>query len=448
MSEVIAAISTAQGAGGIAIVRLSGDETQSVLEKVFRPAGRKIVIDHMMTYGHAVDREGAVIDEVMAVLFKAPRSYTREDVAEIHCHGGSIQAERILIACISAGARLAQPGEFTLRAFRNGRIDLSQAEAIMRVISASSKRAAQLSQQQLSGALSKKIIHLQDRLLDMTASVEATVDYPEDDLEEQTARRILLGIDELEEELCALLSSSRYARHITNGVRICIAGAPNAGKSSLLNALIGKDRAIVTEVEGTTRDVLTESMVIDGMPLLISDTAGLRVSGDRIERIGVELAQKEIENSDVVLLVWDMGKPLLERDREVLRAGKPVIFVKNKADAGSAPTPDEIPGDIPAIEISALTGDGVEELKRLIASTVRGSDALLDINLTEQRHADAVEEALVYLRGSREAIQAGMPLDIAALDLKNAWSALGTITGVSAPDELITRIFSNFCLGK
>ena len=182
--------------------------------------------------------------------------------------------------------------------------------------------------------------------------------------------------------------------------------------------------------------------------MLISDTAGLRVSGDRIERIGVELAQKEIENSDVVLLVWDMGKPLLERDREVLRAGKPVIFVKNKADAGSAPTPDEIPGDIPAIEISALTGDGVEELKRLIASTVRGSDALLDINLTEQRHADAVEEALVYLRGSREAIQAGMPLDIAALDLKNAWSALGTITGVSAPDELITRIFSNFCLGK
>ncbi|MBQ4638876.1 MAG: 50S ribosome-binding GTPase, partial [Clostridia bacterium] len=227
-----------------------------------------------------------------------------------------------------------------------------------------------------------------------------------------------------------------------------IAGAPNAGKSSQLNALIGKDRAIVTEVAGTTRDVLTESMVIDGMPLLISDTAGLRVSGDRIERIGVELAQKEIENSDVVLLVWDMGKPLLERDREVLRAGKPVIFVKNKADAGSAPTPDEIPGDIPAIEISALTGDGVEELKRLIASTVRGSDALLDINLTEQRHADAVEEALVYLRGSREAIQAGMPLDIAALDLKNAWSALGTITGVSAPDELITRIFSNFCLGK
>jgi tRNA modification GTPase len=453
-SDTIAAIATSLGSGGIAIVRVSGDLAGDIAGRVFRPFKSLNKLQHrMMTYGHVIDSKGNAIDEVMAVFFRGPNSYTTQDVLEIHCHGGSEMARQALSCCMAAGARLAEPGEFTKRAFLNGRIDLSQAEAVMRIISAKSEKAARLSQKQLGGALSRKITQLQSDLLDIMAGIEAAADYPEEDIEDQAARQTFERISFLDIALGDLLNSADYAKKLREGIRICIAGKPNAGKSSLMNALLGESRAIVTDIAGTTRDILTEPLNINGIPATICDTAGLRSDGetgsDVIERMGIERARAEIEGSDIVLLVWDMGEPFTDEDRRILALQKPIILVKNKSDLYSGDVALEFANDkTPSVTISALTQQGIGELKNMVASMFDESDSLGDASLTEERHVEAVNSARKSLALALEALESGMPVDVCAIDLRDAWHHLGLITGKTADDELISRIFESFCLGK
>ena len=453
-TDTIAAISTPIGSGGIAIVRVSGSLAKDIAGRIFMPFGKspEPLRHRMMTFGHVVDQNGMQIDEALAVIFTAPNSYTKEDMLEIHCHGGSEMARQTLAACLSAGARMAEPGEFTMRAFLSGRIDLSQAEAVMRVISAKSGKAAAVSQKQLSGALSKKVIALQDELLDILAAIEAAADYPEDDIGDETAILTSRKIASLISQLDEMLNSAKYARALSDGIRICIAGKPNAGKSSLMNALLGENRAIVTDIAGTTRDVLTEPLNIHGIPTTLCDTAGLRTDGDVIERIGIERAREEIDACDIVLLVWDVGEELSDEDWRIIALNspeKPVILVKNKADLlGGRDAPAPTGCEIPSITISALHQQGIEDLKTAISQIFQGSDSLGAVNLTEERHVEAVSAAKTSLGLALDAIEGGMPVDICAIDLQDAWRHLGLITGKAVTEELISRIFEKFCLGK
>ncbi|MGI5900188.1 MAG: tRNA uridine-5-carboxymethylaminomethyl(34) synthesis GTPase MnmE [Christensenellales bacterium] len=454
ISDTIAAIATSLGRGGIAIVRVSGDLAGEIAGKVFRPFKSPKRLKHrIMTYGHAIAPDESPIDEGLAVFFRGPNSYTTQDVLEIHCHGGSEMARQVLSSCMAAGARLAEPGEFTKRAFLNGRIDLSQAEAVMRIISAKSEKAARLSQKQLDGALSKEITSLQSDLLDIMAGIEAAADYPEEDVDDMTLRQTFDRILSIYAALDRLLKSADYAKKLRDGIRICIAGKPNAGKSSLMNALLGENRAIVTDIAGTTRDILTEPLNINGIPATICDTAGLRAGaeteGDVIERIGIERARAEIQSADIVLLVWDMGEEFTDEDRRIIDLDKPMILVKNKTDLfgeGEAFIPSDV--EIPSVTVSALTLQGIDELKQMLSSMFEESDSLGDASLTEERHVASVKSARKALGLALAAIEAGMPVDVCAIDLRDAWHHLGLITGKTADDELISRIFESFCLGK
>lgn len=450
MNDTIAAIATAPGQGGIAVVRVSGDGAREIAKRVFRrgKGGKGVLKPRYLTYGHVVDAAGAVIDEAMAALFCAPHSYTGQDVLELQCHGGSVQAQRVLQAVLDAGARPAQPGAFTKLAFLNGRIDLSQAEAVMQIVGAQSQRAAQLSQNQLDGALSRAVRQMADTLLDLMAAIGAAADYPEDDVDDTAVRQARAVIGEVMQRLSALLATAKAGMRYQQGVRVVIAGRPNAGKSSLLNALLGENRAIVTEVAGTTRDVLSEPLNLDGVPLTLCDTAGLRVSGDQIERIGVQRAMQQLEMADLVLLVRDLTAPVTQEDRDVLACGKPLILVHNKLDlAPDAQEPQQTP-EVPSVAISARTGQGIDALKAQMLARITGDSALCDVNLTQQRHADAVRDAYDALAAAAGGLDQGMPLDVILVDVQAAWRALGQITGETADDALITRIFSAFCLGK
>ena len=454
-TDTIAAISTPIGNGGIAIVRVSGSLAKDIARRVFVPANQKsAALKHrMMTFGHVIATDGEPIDEAMAVIFLAPNSYTKEGVLELHCHGGSETARLTLSACLDAGARLAEPGEFTKRAFLSGRIDLTQAEAVMRVISSKSQKAATVSQKQLGGALAKAVIALQDELLDIVAGIEAAADYPEEDIADETARLTAQKTSCLISRLDEMLSSAKYARALSDGIRVCIAGKPNAGKSSLMNALLGENRAIVTDIAGTTRDVLTEPLNIGGIPATICDTAGLRTEGDVIERIGIERARAEIDLCDIVLLVLDIGSELSDEDLRIIALNspeKPVILVKNKIDLLAEGDEPAFPccENMQSVTISALKMQGIDDLRAIILRIFESSESIGDVNLTEQRHVEAVSAARISLSLALEAIDNGLPVDVCAIDLRDAWQHLGLITGKTVNEELITRIFEKFCLGK
>ena len=442
--DTIAAISTPIGEGGIGIVRLSGPDALAIARKVFdRPLSNRRLV-----YGHITDPEtGEVVDEVLVAYMEAPHTYTREDIVEINCHGGPLPLQRILGLALRYGARMANPGEFTLRAFLNGRIDLAQAESVLDVVRAKTAASLRVAVQGLGGKLSQSLMEVRSQLMGVLAYLTARIDFPEDEVEGQEVIPTLEGARQMLKEL---ISSAEAGVVYRQGVRTAIVGRTNVGKSSLLNCLLRQSRAIVTPVPGTTRDTLEEVVNLKGVPFVLVDTAGIVQSKDMVEVLGVERSRRAIEQADFVLLVIDTSEPLKDPDREIigLLAGKEVVVVANKSDLPGQADLDSLPWL--KVSTSALTGDGLEELEdRMVDCVLRGkvftSDALL---VSNPRHKSALERAQSLLEQALSSIEAQMPDDFVTIDLTAALNALGEITGETVTEELLETIFSNFCIGK
>ncbi len=438
--DTIAALATAQGEGGIAIVRISGDKAEGCLQALFRPTCAWE--SHRMYYGHIAEGD-RVLDECMAVLFRSPRSYTREDVAEIHLHGGSFVAGSVLKALYALGVRPAAAGEFTRRAFLNGRIDLSRAEAVMALISAEGDRAARAAVRQLSGGVSGFVQEAQEKLLQLLSGVAAAIDYPEEITFEEAAGEMTQGALKLAQEL-ENACDERGARIARQGLEVVLCGRPNVGKSSLLNALSREELAIVTDIPGTTRDVLRSEMYLKGLKVRFVDTAGLRENTDVIETIGVEKARKAVAGADVALVVLDASHPLTAEDEKLLRdtENMPRIVVLNKGDLPGVLKTNQFPN---AVLVSAAERTGIMELEEKIAAFGAGAG---EGQLTQERHMSLAREAAAALRRAAEACELGEAVDVAAVELHEALHALGRITGEQVDEKLLDDVFSRFCVGK
>ncbi len=455
-ADTIAAITTPLGESGIGAIRISGPDAYAVGDKIFKSKSAvplKERRDRSIQYGTIVDENGTCIDEVLALIMKGPHSYTAEDVLEIQCHGGREALESILQLILRSGARMANPGEFTERAFVNGRIDLAQAEAVMDVIQAKSRAGLTSAVSQLEGRLSKVINKTRKELTELVTRLEVMIDYPEEDLEDIAVPDVSGALQEMQEKLQHMLEESQNGRMIRDGVMAAIAGTPNAGKSSLLNRLLQEERAIVTDVPGTTRDVLEEWITLRGVPVCLVDTAGIRETDDTVEKIGVSRARRYLDRADIILAVIDGSRPLTDEDKDILQsaADKNVIIVLNKTDLPSVMTSQDLSTyGFPICPISASTGDGLEELKdRLLQEVLKGGftdgpSALL----TNTRHIELVRQSAEALERARQSLQDGMPLDCAVIDIRQAWDTLGSITGDTVHDDIVEEIFSRFCLGK
>lgn len=447
-SDTIAAQATASGEGGIAIVRVSGQDCEGILSRVFRAKNGKPLQNRVLTFGHVLDGD-TVIDEAMAVMFRAPYSYTREDVAEIHCHGSDALVRRILLLLLGAGARMANPGEFTCRAFLNGRIDLSQAEAVMRMIRAGSDRAMTSAIRQMEGGVSAFVRAAREEIIGLLAEIAAAIDFPDEIEETQTAQEIHARCASIEKKL-RTSCDPRAGRIEDEGLRVVLCGRPNAGKSSLLNALIGGERAIVTDIPGTTRDTLTESMQIDGLKVCLTDTAGLRETGDMVERIGVERARKALGEADVRVLVLDSSCAITQEDRESLCELEPQIVVLSKGDLASVVTGEDVAREFPSakcVTVCAPKGEGLDALKQLLIAFAPRDGAESSM-LSQARHVQAALRACDSLSDVQRAIDDGMTLDMCAVDLSAALDALGEITGETMSEQVIGEVFARFCVGK
>lgn len=459
LDDTIAGIATALGEAGIGVLRISGPDARPILQRLFRPAGRLgtwTPESHRMVYGHVIDPEtGAVVDEAMAVWMQAPRSYTRQDVVEIQTHGGATVLRSALGLVLAAGARLAEPGEMTLRAFLNGRLDLAQAEAVLDVVRARTEAGLQVAQAQLGGALSQEIRQARAALLEVLAHLSALIDFPEDDVPPQAIRPQL---DEAERVLAELLKTADRGILLREGLRVAIVGRPNVGKSSLLNRLLRHERAIVTEIPGTTRDLLEESLSIRGIPVVLADTAGIRETSDVVEALGVARSRAALERADLVLLVLDASQPLTDEDRALAAsvAGRPVIIVWNKIDlldGASRPEAHDAPlPEAPWVEVSARTGEAIADLEALVWELVMGGQVVATTGrealVSNPRHKAAIRTALNNLRAARSGLDEGLPADFLTIDLTAAVNALGEITGETATEDLLDVIFSRFCIGK
>ncbi len=443
-NDTIAAIATAPGQGGVAIVRISGPEAEAVLMRVFRPAkATSPLTSHMLTYGHVVEGD-AIIDECMAVLMRAPRSYTREDVAELQLHGGAYMTQRVLALCISQGARLAEPGEFTRRAFLAGRIDLSQAEAVMGLIAAQGEQSRKAAMRQLSGGASAFIRTAADRLYEIQAGVAACIDYPEEIEEEEAAADLIPRAKALADELDAACDE-RAVRILQAGLRVALCGQPNVGKSSLLNALLGEERAIVTPIPGTTRDMVQGDLTLGGSVIHLTDTAGLHHTDDPVEQLGVARARRAMEEADLVLAVFDASRAMSAEDLALLGdlAGRPCAVVLNKADLPPVLSPADFPGET-VLTVSAADEGTLAPLKDYLAQQAAVSDHLA---LTQPRHVEAARRAARHLRQASETA-AALSVDMASVDLLAAQAALAEITGDEVEEKLLDRVFGMFCVGK
>ena len=449
MTNTIAAIATSRGAGGIAIIRISGPQALPILQSAFLPAHPHRAFEpQRLMYGHVVDSTQSTLDEALAVFMPAPHSYTREDVAEIHCHGGDIAARRTLSRVLELGAAPAGPGEFTRRAFLNGRIDLARAEAVMQLIGATSEAAARASVRQLEGGVSGFVRDTSQRILDLLALIEASTDFPDEVEEEAAADQVARSIREILDELNRRCDP-RSARMLREGASIVLAGRPNVGKSSLMNALLNQDRAIVTAIPGTTRDVLTERIAIGGVLAELSDTAGQRETLDPVERIGVDRARSAMDRADVVLIVIDASASLDASDAELLRtADARALVCLNKTDLPPAVRRDDLAAltACEILELSASTGAGMSEL--LSALEARLTRSFSEDTLTVERHITLARAAAESLESALAALSAAYPLDVISLDLKQALSHLSEITAQNPTESLITEIFSRFCVGK
>jgi tRNA modification GTPase len=456
LDDTIAAISTPIGEGGIGIVRLSGKNAVSIADKIFSsPKSKKLIAakSHSIVYGFIIDREtGEKIDEVLISVMRAPHTYTKEDIIEINCHGGMLPLRAILQLLLKHGARLSEPGEFTKRAFLNGRIDLSQAEAVLDVIRAKTEQAERLALSQLEGRLSKKITEMRNRLTDLCAHVEAYIDFPEDEIETLTKAAMIKAMNEIGEELWNLSKGYDEGRFFREGVAAAIVGKPNVGKSSLLNALLQKDRAIVTDMPGTTRDVIEDYLNINGLPLKIMDTAGIRETHDLAEIEGVKRSLKAIAGADIVIAVLDASRPLDEADMELIEKvkDKKTIFAINKSDienpAFHRPALSASP-----VNVSALKGKGIDELKNAVYSLCISSGAAADVQnvlITNIRHKGLVDRALEAVKAAGNSLNTDDPLEVVALNLRESLDSLGEIVGAVTTEDILNKIFSEFCIGK
>ena len=455
LDDTIVAISTPIGEGGIGIVRISGARSLEIADRLFKsPKGRSLseVKSHQMIYGYIIDPErGTPIDEVLLSVMRAPATYTKEDIVEINCHGGLLPMRKVLEAVIRMGARMAEPGEFTFRAFMNGRIDLSQAEATLDLIRAKTESSERLALEQLSGRLSEKINHQRDRLMQVCAHIEAYLDFPEEDIETAEVEEILNNIKSIIKELKELSGTYEEGRFFREGLAVAIVGRPNVGKSSLLNALMEQDRAIVTELPGTTRDVLEEYINIEGVPLRIMDTAGIREAHDLAEVEGVRRSLRAIEGADLVLAVFDCSTDFTREDALVIEkiGNRKAIVVLNKADLPMKIQREDFNVNFPVVVISAKKGDGIRDLKETIISMVfEGRLSHEGVIVTNVRHKLALERASMCLERAFNALQGDSPYEIVAFELRDALDSLGEIVGAVTTDDILNMIFSQFCIGK
>lgn len=452
MEDTICAIATAAGDAGISILRLSGSRAKQVAESVFKT--RSELTPRYFALGKVMDGN-TMIDQALGVYFAAPASYTGEDVFEIHCHGGQVATQLTLELLLKSGARPAEPGEFTKRAFLNGKMDLSRAEAVADHIGALSEEGAKSAARQMAGALSKKTTALQDALSDIIAEMEAGIEYPEEDLEDEISGEALPKVRALYGQITDLVQSFRQGKLVREGIEVALCGKPNVGKSSLLNAIFGEDRAIVSEIPGTTRDIVAGRYLYRSLPLRFLDTAGIRQTGDQIERMGVERSRAAIETASVAVVLVDGSAPLTEEDRGAIALAKSspaeVLPVINKSDLpgfGVAAEVEALAGSAP-ICISAKKQEGIEALLEAIYVRAVGSAQLLEgVLITNARHAHALRAAAEALCSAAAAMERREDLDCVSIDLNEAWARLGEVTGQTVSEEIIDRIFSKFCLGK
>ena len=457
MEDTIAAVATAYGEGGIGIIRISGENSLSILKEVFDPAAdNKEITSRRMTYGKIIDKDAdQIIDEVLAVYMKGPKTYTAEDVVEINCHGSMVSLRKTLALVLRKGARLAEPGEFTKRAFLNGRLDLSQAEAVIDVIKAKTDKSFDVALSQLDGTLSTKISEIRARLLDLLVDITVNIDYPDEDIEYITYEKLEKNISSIGEMIEKLLSTASTGRMIREGIRVAIVGKPNVGKSSLMNGLLKETRAIVTEVPGTTRDTIEEAISIRNIPVYLVDTAGIRETDDMVEKIGIEKSKEAFNNSDFVIFILDGSVPLSQEDREIaeyLKTRKSLVLI-NKSDLTQAFTHDEVKEMIPdakIIETSFIMGEGINEIEEFIEEMVYGGEIVQSESLmvNNVRHIELLNKGRDSLRDALNMAQMKEALDFIEIDVKNAYEFLGEIIGETVSDDIIDEVFARFCLGK
>lgn len=456
MDDTISAIATALGVGSIGVIRLSGPDSLAIADRIFtgrekpgKDNARKLL------YGHILDRKGQPIDEVLAVYMPGPHSYTGEDVCEIQCHGGRQALQEILSLTYQAGARPAEPGEFTKRAFLNGRLDLAEAESVMDIINAKSRQALVAANRGHEGGLSRKVRELRKKLRDLVVQLEAAIDYPEEDIEEVTYDRAAEVLAEGQAAVARLVRQGSAGRILREGLRTAIVGRPNVGKSSLLNSLLQADRAIVSNIPGTTRDIIEEQMTIGGIPLVLTDTAGLRDTEDLVEKIGVERSRAALEDAQLALVVLDGSQPLSGEDRELLRSLKDrkKLILVNKSDLPQMLDTEGLRreyGSSDVIVLSVKTGEGMEQVEQWLREFVygEGSDSESSSMTQNARQQDLLEKALRSLEDALEGARKHLPYDCLTIDLTQTLHDLGEITGEDVPDEIIDEIFAQFCVGK
>ncbi len=458
MSSTMAAISTAMGESGIGIVRLSGKNSIEIANSIFKSIDGKefkIKDNRKLNYGHIIDEEENVVDEVLIAMMKEPKTYTRENMVEIYCHGGIVPVQKILELTLKNGALLAEPGEFTKRAFLNGRLDLSQAEAVIDLIKAKTNKSYEMSLNQLEGKLSKKINELRNTLLEMIANIEANIDFPEDDLETFEYIELEKKGRYIKEEIVKLIDTTDRGKILRDGLYTVILGKPNVGKSSLLNAILRENRAIVTDIPGTTRDIIEEYINIDGIPLKIVDTAGIRMTEDLVEKIGVDRAKEMVEEADLLIGVFDTSEKLTEDDYEIieiLNKNKSIILL-NKTDLDKKWEEEEIERLLPnkkIITAAILKGAGLDKLETEIKNMFYKGDINIksDILINNLRHKDQLLKSLDNIEEGLKGIQGNIPLDCIEVDIKNCWENLGEISGDTIGEDILDKIFSEFCIGK
>ena len=456
--DTISAVITALGEGAVGIVRISGERALAVGERLFKAASGKALAAYAantMVYGHVYDEDGSLVDEVLAVYMRGPRSYTAEDVVEIQCHGSLQSLKKILALTYAAGARPAEAGEFTKRAFLNGRIDLTQAEAVMDIIRSRSEASLKLAVRQQQGQLARELRKLRSALVDVVVNLEAVIDYPEEDIEDVTYARVEESVAGCGAAIDKLLAHAHTGKILREGLRTAIVGKPNVGKSSLLNALLKEERAIVSQYAGTTRDVIEEQLLLDGVPLVLADTAGIRSTDDLVEKIGVEKSRQLLQDAELVICVVDGSEGLTADDEAILAAasGKPCVIIVNKSDLGLSMDLEALRerfGKDKVMTLSAKTLSGVEDFSAWLKNYVYGSEGTLSdgVYVQNARQERLLREARQSLAEASEAAMAMLPYDCIEIDVRNAIVLLGEITGDTVQDEIINEIFSRFCIGK
>lgn len=457
MEDTIAAVATAYGEGGIGIIRISGEEALPILQEIFEFHGdTDTFTSRRMTYGKIIDKEkNQIIDEVLAVYMKGPKTYTAEDVVEINCHGSMVSLRKTLALVLRKGARLAEPGEFTKRAFLNGRLDLSQAEAVIDMIRAKTDKSFDVAVSQLEGRLSLKVEEIRQKLLDLLVDITVNIDYPDEDIEEMTYEKLEESIVETQDMIEKLLATSSTGRMIREGIKIAIVGKPNVGKSSLMNGLLKETRAIVTDIPGTTRDTIEEVLSIRNIPVYLVDTAGIRKTSDKVEKMGIEKSKEAFNQADFILFLLDGSRPLEEEDLQImefLKERKSLVLI-NKRDLGEAISIEEIAAKLPAsqvIEASLLKGQGITEIEDAVEDLVYGGEIVQkeSMMVNNVRHIELLQQAVKSLTDALHMSERREALDFIEVDVKNAYERLGEIIGETVSDDIINEVFARFCLGK